>query len=89
MTSFGNSVLLLDDFSYYMQVSFLSVIREMGTYVDLIYEGYTCVLQPSDVGVLRAIKLSLKNAYFKRVSEKLVGLSDQSRVSVPDRNNIF
>jgi hypothetical protein len=43
--------LLLDHFSAHLTSSFVKAINDLGVDVDYVPAGYTCVLQPVDVGV--------------------------------------
>lgn len=53
----GQSFLLIDNFSVHTSGAFVTAANDLGVDVDFIPAGYTCVLQPCDVGV---------NSQFKR-----------------------
>lgn len=46
VSGYGQSVLLLDDFSCHKAPALIDCLKEVGTSVELIPGGYTCVLQP-------------------------------------------
>jgi DDE superfamily endonuclease len=51
--------IMRDHFKCHLQTSFVSELSELGCDVDYIPAGYTCVLQPCDVGVNAPLKCSI------------------------------
>jgi hypothetical protein len=52
----GQSFLLIDHFSVHTSGAFVRAANDLGADVDFIPAGYTCVLQPCDVGVISQFK---------------------------------
>jgi DDE superfamily endonuclease len=52
--------IMLDHFKCHLQTSFVSTLSQLGCDVDYIPAGYTCVLQPCDVGINAPLKRSIR-----------------------------
>lgn len=79
---------MLDEFRCHMQSSFLNMMGGMGTDIEIIPGGYTCVLQVLDVGINRQFKHSIRNAYLEWVSERLESLPNDAQIPVPERQDM-
>lgn len=84
----SSSVLLLDDFACHKQASFIENINTLGTSVEYIPGGYTCVVQPCDVGVMKSLKGGVRKGYMEWASKNYTNLSDSSKLPYPDRKDI-
>ena len=83
------SALLLDDFVCHKQPNFIERMKQMGTHVEIIPGGYTCVLQPCDVGVMRPFKSGIRKEYGKWASYMYSNLSAADKLPVPERSDVL
>lgn len=84
----SKSVLLLDDFICHKQPEFLDLASEVGTSIELIPGGYTCVLQPCDVGIMKSLKGGIRQCYTKWAAQNLCGLPSDQSIPTPDRKDV-
>lgn len=84
----GSSLLLIDQFSVHLTSEFTNLAYELGMDVDYIPAGYTCVLQPVDVGVNAPFKAKIRQYHHEWCIEHYRGMCDDDRVPVPNRNDI-
>jgi DDE superfamily endonuclease len=57
------SYLLVDHFAVHTSAAFVKAANDLGTEVDFIPAGYTCVLQPVDVGVNSQFKHYIRDCH--------------------------
>jgi DDE superfamily endonuclease len=88
VTGKGSSFLLLDEYKCHMQKSFVNSINDLGTEVDFIPGGYTCMLQPCDVGINKPLKNSFTNQYMKWTIDKYKDLGPGEKVKAPSRKEV-
>ena len=79
---------LLDEFKCHMQGSFIRRINDLGTEVDFIPGGYTCLLQPCDVGVNKPLKQRIVDQYMGWAIEKYKDLGRDDKLKAPSRKEI-
>lgn len=85
MSDYGYFVFLLDDFSCHAQPPFLDLMKTYGTYVELTSGGFTCVLQPCGVGVMKSWKGSIRKYCLDWVSSKRGNLNSNQRLLDAER----
>ena len=83
-----SSFLLLDEFRCHMQGSFIRKINDLGTEVDFIPGGYTCVLQPCDVGINKPLKQAIRYLHMQWTIEKHQHMGLADKVPSPSRREI-
>jgi hypothetical protein len=76
------SLLLVDDYNPHKVPSVVNAIEKLGCDFNLIPGGYTCVLQPLDVGINRPFKHYIEEYYNQWAIDNI---ADQDKVPVPDR----
>eukprot|EP00171_Calliarthron_tuberculosum_P001856 IDg1856t1 len=79
----GTSALLLDDFVCHTQAQFKEKLQLLNTLAPIVPAGYTCVLQPCDVGMNKPIKTRLQGLANAWRAEKYVGLESGDRLPTP------
>lgn len=88
VADYERSVLLLDDFSCHKQDCLLEIMESVGTHVELIPGGYTCVLQPCDVGVIRSLKNGIRKHYMEWASAKYLTVDTRSSLPAPNKREV-
>ncbi|OWY92923.1 Pogo transposable element [Phytophthora megakarya] len=61
--SYPSSLLFLDEFKCHIQSSFIQTLNSIETEPEIIPGGYTCVLQPCDVGINKPLKDGIRAQY--------------------------
>ncbi|RLN94042.1 hypothetical protein BBJ28_00026839 [Nothophytophthora sp. Chile5] len=84
----SNSVLLLAESKGHLQGPFNRQLADMGTEVAVISGGYTCVLQPYDVGINKPLKDALRAQYDTWAAVQMVDLRPDQNVPVSRREDI-
>jgi hypothetical protein len=79
---FPASLVLLDDYSPHKVATVSTEIEKLGGDLNIIPGGYTCVLQPLDVGINRPFKYHIKQLYNAWAVENL---ANANTVPVPNR----
>lgn len=82
------SLLLLDEFKSYTQPVFGRQLSDLGTDLNIIPGGYTCVLQPCDVGVNKPIKEAVRAQYDDWAATQMATAPHDANVPVPKREII-
>ena len=82
------SLLLVDHFSVHLSSAFVHEVNELGCDVEYIPAGYTCVLQPVDVGVNAPFKSSLRDFHHQWCLQKYPIIKD-NKLPTPDRSDIY
>ena len=80
--------LLVDHFRCHLQSTFVNACNKIGVEVDYIPAGYTCVLQPVDVGFNAPLKKHVKDQHHQWCIEAYRGLPHDARVPIPKREDI-
>lgn len=89
VSDYGYYVFLLDDFFCHEQPPFLDLMKTYGTDVELISGGFTCVLQPCGVGVIKSWKGSIRKYYLDWVSSKHGNLNSNQRLLDAERKEVI
>lgn len=84
-----SSLLMLDEFKCHVQASFIKRLNSIGTELEVIPGGYTCVLQPCDVGINKPLKDCIRQQYNAWAIRKMDALSGDAKVPAPDRTDII
>lgn len=69
----------------YKQPEFCNILKYIGTYLELIVGGYTCVLEPCDVGIIKPLKAGIREQCNQWACECLFGIFSTHLVPAPDR----
>ena len=88
MSNMNSSLLLIDDFKCHRQPSFNNLMSSLGTYVQIIPGGYTCRLQPCDVGLNRPLKVYIEEKYLEWAAQRFLDLGNDESLPVPNRQQI-
>jgi DDE superfamily endonuclease len=83
-----DAFLLVDHYKVHMMKSFVTACNNIGVDVDYIPAGYTCVLQPVDVGFNAPFKRHIRDCHHKWCIEKYRGVSNAMKLPTPDRDDI-
>jgi len=83
------SFLLVDHFKCHLTHLFTSKIAALGCDIDYIPAGYTCVLQPVDVGVNAPLKRGIRELHHEWCIEKYQGVLNEEKLPVPSREDIM
>ncbi|ETV69820.1 hypothetical protein H257_14640 [Aphanomyces astaci] len=67
------SILLMDDYKCHKQPAFTKSLAKLGTEVEILPGGYTCVLQPLDVDINKPFKDRIRHAYMMWAAANMVG----------------
>ena len=84
----ATSALLLDDFKCHTQASFGHRLEQLSTHRIIITPGYTGVLQPCDVGIIKPLKTSMEEKYLLWASEMFLHLNNDESLPIPSRTLI-
>jgi hypothetical protein len=85
----NNAVLLVDHFKVHLMKSFVNACNNIGIDVEYIPAGYTCVLQPIDVGFNAQLKHHVRTKHGEWCIQQYRGVANGQRLPIPDRNNIM
>lgn len=83
------SFLLVDHFSAHLKSDFVNGVNDLGCDIDFIPAGYTCVLQPVDVGVNATFKKSVRNFHHGWCLETYPKILDKDKFPTPERDDIY
>jgi hypothetical protein len=84
------SFLLVDHFSAHLKSDFVNGVNDLGCDIDVIPAGYSCVLQPVDVGVNATFKKSVRNFRHGWCLEKYPKILDnKDKFPTPERDDIY
>jgi hypothetical protein len=84
-----NAFLLVDHFSVHLTSDFARSVNDLGVDIDYIPAGYTCVLQPVDVGVNATFKKSIRNCHHQWCLDEYPKVLHSDKVPTPDRVNVY
>jgi DDE superfamily endonuclease len=83
------SFLLVDHFKCHLTKLFTNKIADLGCDIDYIPAGYTCVLQPVDVGVNAPLKKGIRDLHHEWCLEKYQGVGNDDRLPIPSREELM
>jgi hypothetical protein len=83
------SFLLVDHFSVHLNSEFVNSVNNLGCDVDFIPAGYTCVLQPVDVGVNATFKKSIRDYHHSWCLENYPKILDKDKFPTPEREDVY
>jgi len=81
--------LLIDHYMVHLTGDFVKACNDLGTEVNSIPAGYTCVLQPLDVGVNGPFKAHLCNLSQNWSTDKYIMLAHGDRFPTPSWDEIY
>jgi hypothetical protein len=81
--------LFVDHFKVHLSGQFIQVVNDLGIDVDFVPAGYTCVLQPVDVGVNAQFKSAIRDFNHAWCLEKYPKILDQDKLPTPDRDDVY
>jgi hypothetical protein len=81
--------LLIDHFKVHLAAAFVQSANDLGVDVDYIPAGYTCVLQPVDVGVNATFKREIRDFHHKWCMEHYPKILDDDKVPTPERDDVY
>jgi len=84
-----SSYLLVDHMKVHLTGDFVRQCNDLGSEVDYIPAGYTCVLQPLDVGVNGPFKASLRNYHHDWCVRNYPSLRKGDKFPTPERDDIY
>ncbi len=82
------SMLLLDDLTCHIQDVLLDEMKQSNSIVPIIPPGYTSVLQPCDVGIIKTLKTRLPIAVNRWRFQRYESIDPSDRVQSPGRKDI-
>ena len=85
----GEAALLLDDFVCHKSHELKDAMETDNTMRFMIPPGYTCVLQPCDVGINKPLKDRLKHIASSWRRERWRTLPDGARMPTPSRSTVL
>jgi DDE superfamily endonuclease len=83
------ALLLLDHVSVHLTSDFLSSCADLGVDVEYIPKGYTCVLQPVDVGFNAQLKKHIRDKHHQWCIESYRGLPNAAKIPTPERDHLI
>jgi hypothetical protein len=83
------ALLLLDHFLAHLTSSFVKAINDLGVDVDYVPAGYTCVLQPVDVGVNATFKKAIRNHHHNWCIKEYPKTSNNDKLPTPGREEVY
>lgn len=81
--------LLIDHFKVHLTSEFVQSVNDLGVDVDYIPAGYTCVLQPVDVGVNATFKKVIRDFHHKWCLEKYPKITNNDKFPTPERDDVY
>jgi DDE superfamily endonuclease len=84
----NGSFLLIDHYSVHTMSNFFNRCAEIGTDIDYIPAGYTCVLQPIDVGFNSPFKKYIKDQHHEWCLDAYANCENDQRLPQPTMENI-
>lgn len=83
------SLLMVDLYKVHTMASFFGTCASIGCDVEYIPAGYTCVLQPVDVGFNSPFKKYIKDQHQTWCVEKYTSLPSGGKLPLPTKENII
>jgi hypothetical protein len=81
--------LLVDHFSVHLSSQFVNSANDLGVDVDFVPAGYTCVLQPVDVGVNAPFKSAIRNLNHMWCLEHYPKVLINDKLPKPEREDVY
>lgn len=81
--------LLVDHFKVHLTSEFVKSVNNLGVDIDYIPAGYTCVLQPVDVGVNATFKKAIRDLHHKWCLDKYPKVLNNDRLPTPERDDVY
>lgn len=81
--------LLVDHFTVHLTSDFVKSLNNLGVDVDYIPAGYTCVLQPVDVGVNAPFKRIIRDFHHQWCMKKYPTITKTNKLPTPNRDDIY
>ena len=88
VTSYGKAFLLIDHYKVHLMSKFVRACNDYGVDVDYIPAGYTCVLQPVDVGFNALFKKYVRDQYHNWSLHTYQGIGNGVSLPTPTREHI-
>jgi hypothetical protein len=85
----NQALLLLDHFSVHLTSEFVQSINDLGVNIEYIPAGYTCVLQPVDVGVNAPFKKAIRNLHHSWCMKKYPVVPNGDKLPMPERDDVY
>jgi hypothetical protein len=85
----NQALLLLDHFSVHLTSEFVQSINDLGVNIEYIPAGYTCVLQPVDVGVNAPFKKAIRNLHHSWCMKKYPVVPNGDKLPTPKRDDVY
>jgi hypothetical protein len=86
---YGEGFLLIDHYKVHLMKKFVSACNDYGVDVDYIPAGYTCVLQPVDVGFNALFKKYVRDQYHEWCVCKYKGVDNGDKLPTPEREDVI
>jgi hypothetical protein len=83
------ALLLVDHFSVHLTSEFVKSANNLGVDVDFVPAGYTCVLQPVDVGVNAPFKTAIRDLNHAWCLEQYPKIANKDKLPTPSRDNVY
>lgn len=83
------SLLLVDHFKAHLTGEFRRIVENLGCDLEFIPPGYTCVLQPVDVGVNAPFKKGIRTCHHNWCLTNYRGVENDQKLPVPNRDDII
>jgi hypothetical protein len=80
---------LVDHFSVHLSSQFVNSANDLGVDVDFVPAGYTCILQPVDVGVNAPFKAAIRDLNHTWCLEHYPGIQRDDKLPKPDRDDVY
>lgn len=84
-----DAYLLVDHFKAHLSSKFKRLAEDLGMEVEYIPAGYTCVLQPVDVGFNAPFKSWIRKRHHRWCLEKYKGVKSDDKLPVPNYDDII
>lgn len=81
--------LLVDHFSVHLTAQFVNAANDLGVDVDFIPAGYTCVLQPVDVGVNAPFKTAIRDFNHTWCLANYPKVLKDDKLPKPERDDVY
>jgi hypothetical protein len=83
------ALLLVDHFSVHLSSGFVTSVNDLGVDVDFVPAGYTCVLQPVDVGVNAPFKTAIRDLNHKWCLQNYPKVKVDDKLPKPGRDDVY
>jgi hypothetical protein len=83
------ALLLVDHCKVHLTSCFVQSANDLGIDVDYIPAGYTCVLQPVDVGVNATFKKAIRDFHHQWCLDTYPKITNKDRLPTPERDDVY